>query len=164
MWYPIVPVGTTRAATGTAASIAVDVMASSADEWLMKGSRGLSGISTAGKETKGARCGGRPRRPRLQIRCKRGGEKWSGREDSNLRPLGPEPNVSLRIPTDVSLSDRREDPGGLRATNSLPQAHARLFGGLPQRSIRAGQREFSSLRQLEVGGVIDRQQVSGRQL
>ena len=32
VWYPNVAVGTPRATTGTAASIAVDVMASSADE------------------------------------------------------------------------------------------------------------------------------------
>jgi integrase len=29
----------------------------------------------------------------LQTTCKVEGEKWSGREDSNLRPLGPEPSA-----------------------------------------------------------------------
>jgi integrase len=29
----------------------------------------------------------------LQTTCKEDGEKWSGREDSNLRPLGPEPSA-----------------------------------------------------------------------
>ena len=31
--------------------------------------------------------------PLLQDRCKMRGENWSGREDLNLRPLGPEPSA-----------------------------------------------------------------------
>ena len=48
--------------------------------------------------------------------------------------------------------------------SSLPEAHAGLLGGFSQGSIFTAQHEFSSLRQLEVGGVIDRQLVSGSQL
>ena len=40
--------------------------------------------------------------------------------------------------------------------SSLPQAHGGLLGGFSQRSVFAAQHEFSSLRQLEVGGVIHR--------
>src|SRR5688572_24783934 len=47
---------------------------------------------------------------------------------------------------------------------SLPEAHAGLLGGFSQGSIFTAQHEFSSLRQLEVGGVVDRQLVNGSQL
>ena len=46
---------------------------------------------------------------------------------------------------------------------SLPEAHAGLLG-FSQGSIFTAQHEFSSLRQLEVGGVVDRQLVNGSQL
>jgi hypothetical protein len=51
-----------------------------------------------------------------------------------------------------------------RIGRSFPEAHAEPLGGLTQWSILAAQQEFSSLRQLEVGGVIHRQLVSGSQL
>jgi hypothetical protein len=38
---------------------------------------------------------------------------------------------------------------------SLPEAHAGLLGGFSQGSTFAAQHEFSSLRRLELGGVID---------
>ena len=47
---------------------------------------------------------------------------------------------------------------------SLPEAHTGLLGGFSQGSILTAQHEFSSLGQLEVGGVIDRQLVNGSQL
>jgi hypothetical protein len=48
-----------------------------------------------------------------------------------------------------------------RVSVLLPQAKAALFRGLSQRPIFAGQRESSSFRELEIGGVIDRQPIRG---
>jgi hypothetical protein len=57
-----------------------------ADEAMAKFDRLRAALVTpTGKET------GADAPENLQTTCKEEGEKWSGREDSNLRPLGPEP-------------------------------------------------------------------------
>jgi hypothetical protein len=66
------------------------------------------------------------------------------------------PRRLQRVRVCASIRPRRCETSRHAADSgsSLPQAHAGLLGRFSQRSIFAAQHELSSLRQLEIGGVI----------
>ena len=94
---------------------------------------------------------------------KKARSRSSGPEFASLTILIVDPNampaclITFKGFQPRQMSARNSACGA--CASSLPEAHAGLLGGFVQGSIFTAQHESSSLRQLEVGGVIDRQLV-----